>query len=180
MIATVQLLASEAGGDEGIVLLPDTPELIWGLVAFLLLMGLMFKFVFPKANQALEERSAAIQGRMQDAEQKLNEAEDVKRRYEAGIAEARGEADRIIDEAKATADGLRAEARQRAEVEAAQIVERARSEVSVERDRALQELRAQVGQISVELAARIVERELDQATHEGLVDEYIQRLSSQN
>jgi F-type H+-transporting ATPase subunit b len=44
----------------------------------------------------------------------------------------------------------------------------------------LQELRVQVGAMSVELASRIVERALDTATHEGLVDEYIERLSSQN
>jgi F-type H+-transporting ATPase subunit b len=77
-----------------------------------------------------------------------------------------------------TAESLRAEILTKAEAEAAQIVERAHTEVRAERDRALQELRTQVGAMSVELAARIVERELDGDTHQHLVDEYIERLSS--
>jgi F-type H+-transporting ATPase subunit b len=179
MLATILLLAVEEGA-EGIELLPEPPELIWGLVAFLILMGLMLKFVFPKLNQTLEERAAAIQGKMEEADERLSDAEEAKRSYEASIADARGEASRIIDEAKTTAESLRADIVAKAEAEAAVIVERAQTEVLAERDRALQELRTQVGAISVELAARIVERELDTATHQGLVDEYIQQLSSQN
>lgn len=180
MLATIQLLAVEEGVAEGIELLPETAELIWGLVAFLILMGLMLKFVFPKLNQTLAERATAIQGKMEEADSKLNEAEAAKASYEASIADARGEATRIIDEAKTTAESLRADIVAKAEAEAAAIVERAHTEVTAERDRALQELRTQVGAISVELASRIVERELDTATHQGLVDEYIQQLSSQN
>ena len=165
---------------EGIELFPDESELIWGLVAFLLLMGVMMKLVFPKLNEVLEERSAAIQGKMEEADRKLEESEAAKRRFEESLDDARGEANRIIEEAKATADQVRAEARTRAEAEAAQILERAQAEVSAERDRVVQELRSQVGEISVQLASKIVERELDRSTHEGLVDEYIQRLSSQN
>lgn len=175
MLLTV--LAAEADDFE---LLPDTSELIWGLVAFLLLLGLMYKFVFPKANQTLEDRSAVIEGKMEEAEAKLNEAEATKADFEARIADARGEATRIIDEAKETAESLRADIIARAEEEARGIVERAQNEVAAERDRALQELRTEVGALSVELASRIVGRELDPSTHQTLVDEYIQQLSRTN
>jgi len=180
LLATTIILAVENGETTGINLLPDPSELVMGTVAFLLLIALMVKFVFPKANQAFEDRAAAIQGKMEEADAKLQEAEETKRTYEAGIADARGEADRIIEEARASAEALRADVVAKAEAEAAAIVERAQTDVAGERERVVQDLRAQVGAISVELAARIVERELDQATHEGLVDEYIQRLSSQN
>jgi F-type H+-transporting ATPase subunit b len=166
--------------EDGIVLLPDPPELIWGLVAFLLLLAVMYRLVFPRMNQALEDRTAAIQGKMEEADAKLTEAEESRRRYEESIGDARGEANRIIADAKETADALRADIVAKAEAEAAAIVERAHADVVAERDRALQELRTEVGVMSVELAARIVERELDPATHEGLVDDYIERLSSQN
>jgi len=178
MLLTAVLAAEE--GAEGIELLPDQAELIWGIVAFLLLMAAMFKLVFPKLNQTLEERGRSIQGRMEEAEAKLTEAEEARRRYEAAISDAQGEANRIIEEAKSTGESLRADIVAKAEAEAEQIVDRARREVVGERDRALQELRGQVGNLSVELAARIVEKELDAAAHEHLVDEYIQRLSSDN
>jgi len=169
-----------AADNGGIALLPDLSELIWGLVAFLLLLGFMTKFVFPKANTALDERRAAIQGKMEEADNKLVEAEEARRSYEASIADARGEANRIIEEAKKAADQVRADIIAKAEAEASALVERARADVASERDRVLQELSTQVGSLSVELASRIVERELDAATHENLVDDYIQRLSSKN
>jgi F-type H+-transporting ATPase subunit b len=173
---TTVFIAAEGG----IQLFPDTSELIWGLVAFLLLMAIMTKFVFPKLNEALEARRGAIEGKMEEADAKLTEAEEARRQYEASIADAKGEANRIIEEAKEAAEKVRADIVAKAESEAAAIVERARADVASERDRALQELRTQVGDISVQLASRIVERELDAATHVGLVDEYIQRLASKN
>ncbi|MFA9430165.1 F0F1 ATP synthase subunit B [Egicoccus sp. AB-alg2] len=178
MLTTILAVAAE--GDGSFQLLPDWAELIWGSVAFLLLLAFMYKFVFPRANQVLDDRSAAIQGKMEEAEAKLVEAEEARRNFDAQIADARGEANAIIEEAKATAESLRRDIVAKAEAEAAAIVERAQADINAERDRALQDLRTQVGAISVELASRIVERELDTTTHQSLVDEYIQRLSSQN
>jgi F-type H+-transporting ATPase subunit b len=59
-------------------------------------------------------------------------------------------------------------------------VQRAQSEISAERDRALQELRAEVASMSVDLAGRIVEKELDKKSHQQLVDSYIQSISAKN
>jgi F-type H+-transporting ATPase subunit b len=178
MMLFTPILAAENG--DGLALFPDPSELVMGLVAFLLLMVILFKVAFPKLNAMLEERQAAIQGKLEEADSKLTEAEEAKRNFEANLDDARGEASRIIDEAKATAESLRADILAKAEDEAAAMIERAQADVQAERQRVLQELRVQVGAMSVELASRIVERELDTATHEGLVDEYIERLSSQN
>lgn len=178
MIHAITMLAADSPG--GIELLPDWSEFIWGSVAFLILLFGMLKLVFPKLNETLAERASAIQGKMEEADAKLQQAQASKDDYEASLADARGEADRIIEEAKAAADELRREAKSRAEAEAQQILERAEASVSAERDRVLQELRGQVGALSVELASRIVERELDVSTHEALVDDYIRQLSSQN
>jgi F-type H+-transporting ATPase subunit b len=180
MLAMQTLLALEEGAEEGIELLPETPELIWGAVAFLLLLAIMSKFVFPRVNEMLDDRSAAIQGKMEEADAKLAEAEESKARFEESIGDAQGEATRIIEEAKSTAESLRADIIAKAEEEARGIVERAQTEVAAERDRALQELRTEVGALSVDLASKIVERELDASTHQGLVDEYIQQLSRNN
>lgn len=177
MLTTTIVLAAE---QEGIVLLPDESELIWGLVAFLLLLFIMMKLVFPKLNQTLSERGQLIEGKLEDAEAKLLAADETRQRYEDSLADARNEANRIVEEARSAAEALRAERLAQAEAEAAAIAERARADIATERERALSELRTQLGAISVELASRIVARELDAATHEGLVDEYITRLSSTN
>ena len=171
------VLAAEPSGIE---LLPDTPELIWGLVAFLILFLVMRKLVFPRLNVALEERSTLIEGKLEAADAKLVEMEQAKRTFEASLGDARGEAGRILEEAKAAAEATRETILATAREEAQRIVERATTEANAERSRLLEELRGQVGALSVQLAERIVERELDAATHSGLVDEYIQRLAARN
>jgi F-type H+-transporting ATPase subunit b len=177
MNATTLVLAAEGGG---LQLLPDAAELIWGAVAFTLLMAFLFRFVFPKLNQTLEERSALIQGRMDEAEKARAEVEQVRAQYDAQLADSRAEANRIVEEARAQADRLRADATAKAEEEAQQIRARALEEVTAERGRLVQELRGQVAAISVELAGKIVQRELDEAQHRELVDQYINELSGLN
>jgi F-type H+-transporting ATPase subunit b len=171
------VLAAEPSGIE---LLPDTPELIWGLFAFIVLFLVMRKLVFPSLNTALEDRRALIEGKMEEADAKLVEMEEARRAFEASLGDARGEAARILDDAKTAAESTREAILESAREEAQRIIERANSEANAERVRLLEELRGQVGALSVQLAERIVERELDAATHAGLVDEYIQRLAARN
>lgn len=177
------LLATEAGGDGGAgigLILPAGAELVYGAIAFTIVYFVLRRLAFPQIDKMLDDRREAIQGRMEEAEAKVTEAEETRRAYEDKLQEARREADRIVEEAKTTAESLRQDIVAKAEAEAQAIVQRAQNEVSNERDRALQELRTEVGQISVELASRIVGKELDASAHQGLVDEYINRLSRQN
>jgi F-type H+-transporting ATPase subunit b len=174
------LLAASEGGSGVDLLIPDLSELIWGLVAFSILFLAMRSLVFPRLNTMLDERRASIEGKLEAADAKLVEMEQAKRDYEASLSDARGEANRILEEAKAAAEAVARTIRSSAEDEAKRIVERATAEANAERMRLLDELRGQVGALSVQLAERIVERELDAATHSGLVDEYIQRLAAQN
>jgi F-type H+-transporting ATPase subunit b len=176
----LQLVLAVAEGDPNFQLLPEEPELIWGLVAFALLMAFMFWKVFPSLNNALEERAAKIQGQIEEADSVRGEAEQLRTQYEAQLADSRAEANRIIEEARAQAERLKADHLARAEEEAAQIKVRARDEVEAERGRLVQELRGQVAAISVELAGKIVQRELDDAQHRALVDQYINELSGLN
>lgn len=181
-LATTLLLAAEGGEERsGVdVILPAAAELFWGAVAFVILYVVLSKLAFPKLNEVLEERRAAIQGQLEESESRLREADDIKARYEAQLQDAKSEANRIIEEAKSTAESLRRDIVAKAESEAQAIVHRAQTEVAAERDRALQELRGEVAGMSVELAGRIVEKELDKSSHQQLVDSYIQGLSGKN
>ncbi len=177
------LLATEAGAESGgglSIILPAAAELFYGFISFVIVYFVLAKFAFPKLNQVLEDRSAAIQGKMEEAERVRAEADAVKGQYQDQLQDAKGEANRIIEEAKSTAESLRRDIVAKAEAEAQAIVSRAQSEVANERDRVLQELRSEVGTLSVQLASKIVEKELDPAAHQHLVDEYIQNLSRTN
>lgn len=167
-----------AGGTQ--LILPAPAELVWGTVAFALFVVIMWKFAFPRINTVLEERIEAIQGRLEHAQEQVNEAERLRERYESQLADAKNEANRIVSEARENAEALRRDIIEKAEAEAQAIVQRAQTEVRSERDRTVQQLRAEMGRLSVELAEKIVQRELDEEAHEGLIDRYIETLAGSN
>ena len=158
-------------------ILPHTDELILATIAFGILVAFLVKKVFPRLNQALQDRTAKIQGQLEEAERTKREADQVLEQYRAQLAGARAEVQKIIEEGKRTADSLRAELVSKAEQEAQEIVRRAQADVAGERDRAMQELQSTVGQLSIELAAKVIEQDLhnDEAAR-ALVDKAIEDL----
>ena len=159
------VLATEAGAEEGLQLIPEFAELLWGLVAFSLLMLFVSKFVFPRIGTMLDARAAAIQGQIDEAEQQRQEAERLRREYEQQLADARNQAATIVEEARGDAEQIRV---------------RARDDAEAARLRVVADLRGQVAAASVALAGKIVQRELDPQQHRALVDQYINELSGLN
>ncbi|HZA27234.1 MAG TPA: F0F1 ATP synthase subunit B, partial [Actinomycetota bacterium] len=137
-------------------ILPEADELIFGSLAFLIVFVVLARYAFPRINQGLKERTGKIQGDLEKAEQSRADAEELLRRYEQQLQEARAQAGTIIEEARKTAESMRGDLLGRAEEEARQLVARAQEEIRAERDRAFADLRAHVGELSVELASRVV------------------------
>lgn len=179
-VTSLVVLATEEGVDPQLQLLPETAELIWGIVAFVLLFLLLSRFALPSMNRMLEDRRARIQGQLEEAEAIKVEAEELRRQYEQQLKDARAEANAIIDRARGDAEQVRESKIAEAEEEAESIRQRARTDAEAERARLVQQLRTQVAALSVDLAGRIVHRELDEEQHRTLVDEYIDQLSSMN
>ena len=159
-------------------ILPHTDELILATVAFGILVVFLLKKVFPRLKQALEDRTAKIQGQLEEAERTKREADQVLEQYRQQLAGARAEVQKLIDEGKRTADSLRADLVAKAEQEAQEIVRRAQADVAGERDRAMQQLQGVIGDLSIELAARVIEQDLrNDAAARSLVDKAIEELA---
>lgn len=178
------LLAAEAaaeGGEATRLVLPEIDELIWGTIAFLIVLVLLSRVAFPAMRQGLQAREQAIRGELERAEQARLEAEKQKEQYEAQLSDARGEADRIVREATEAAEGARRDRVARAEEEAQQIVEKARADAAQERDRAFGELQRQVADISIEAATRVLGKELsDPQAQRQLVEQFISEVGAGN
>jgi F-type H+-transporting ATPase subunit b len=168
--------AEEPSGTD--LILPAIDELIWGAVAFLIVLFVLNKFAFPKLREAVEAREQQIQGDLEAAERAKTEAQQAKANYDKQIADARGEANRIIEEARQQAEDVRKDLVAKAEREAAQITERATEQLEAERNRTVTELQSTVGDLAIELAEKVVGRALDQSTHRELVDNYIKEVGS--
>jgi len=171
------ILAQEEGGNNPI--LPAVNELVWGFVAFMLLLILLSRNVFPRVNQMLDQRRANIEGKLETAEQERDEAQKLLQQYRDKLASAEEETQRIIDEARANAERVRKDLRAKAEAEAEREIERARVAIRQEHNQAIQELRREVGTLAVELATRVVGDSLDRERQLRLVDQYIDDLSLQ-
>ena len=160
-------------------ILPYWPELIFGLVAFAILYFVVKSKVVPNLEKAYADRTAAIEGGMEEAEQAQAEAEAARQEYVAQLAGARDEAARIREQAKEQGAAIVAEMRQQAQAEAARITETAHKQVEAERQQAMVSLRGEVGQLSTDLASRIVGESLhDQARQTGVIDRFLAELEA--
>ena len=183
LMAPPLLLAAEEGADEGGgigLLLPETSELIAGVIAFAIIFFFIWRWVGPILSATLARRQEAERSRLEAAEQSRQEAEQLASRYREQLAGAKDEGARIIDEARRAADAVRAETVARAQQEADDIVRRAREEATAEAQRALEAARTQVANLSIDLAEKVVERSLDRQAQLGLVDSYLAELESGN
>jgi F-type H+-transporting ATPase subunit b len=174
------VLAQEAAeGESRNPILPAANELIWGTIAFLVLLFLMYRTVFPSINQAFKDRRANIEGKLEQAERERNEAQELLEQYRRRLREAEDETQRILEEARRNAERVRRELLAKAETDAGRELERARQAIRAERDQAIRQLRNEVGTLAVELATRVVGDSLDRDRQLHLIDRYIDELGNQ-
>ena len=121
--------AEGPGWPEALPLLPHPAEIIVGLVAFGILYWLYKTKVVPKMEQLYEERAAAIEGGMKQAEEAQAEARVALEKYNAQLAEARSEANEIRESAREQGASIVAEMREQAQAEANRITESAKRQV---------------------------------------------------
>lgn len=171
--------AEGPGWPEALPLLPHPAEIIVGLVAFGILYWLYKTKVVPKMEQLYEERAAAIEGGMKQAEEAQAEARVALEKYNAQLAEARSEANEIRESAREQGASIVAEMREQAQAEANRITESAKRQVEAERQQAVVQLRQEVGTLSTTLASKIVGESLeDEVRQKGIVDRFLSELES--
>ena len=171
------LAASQPVVPGGNPLLPEWPELIIGTIAFVIVFAVLARVLLPRIQKTLTERTDAIEGGIQRAEDAQAEANRTLDQYKAQLSEARHEAARLREEAKEQGAQIIAEMREQAQAEARRITEAAQAQLAADRQQALAALRNEVGAISVELAGKIVGESLtDEARQHRLVDRFLEEL----
>jgi F-type H+-transporting ATPase subunit b len=172
----VGLLASGAEPNPN-PLVPDPAEMIFGSFGFLVVLFVLGKFLVPRIQRQLEERTEAIEGGLRHAEEAQTEAKRALEQYRAKLAEARHEASRLREEAREQGAQIIAEMREQAEANARRIVDSAHAQIQTERQQALNQLRAEIGALSVELAGRVVGEALeDEARRRRTVERFLSDL----
>lgn len=160
--------------------LPHVEEIVLGLVAFGLLLFVLWKYALPRFEQVYQERTELIEGGIARAEAAQAEANGLLAQYRDQLAEAKTEAARIRDDARADAEGIRQDVLAQSREESDRIIAAGREALAAERASLVRELRAEIGTLSVELASRIVGESLaDEARRAGTVERFLAELESE-
>ncbi len=161
-------------------IIPEVTEIIWGGIAFVVLLALMQWKLFPAVKRGMDRRAEKIRDDLDAAETARTEALEVKAGYEAELADARTEAGRITDAARADAEGVRVELIARAEAEAAELRQRSDLDVEAAKRQALADLQGEVSAIVIGAAETVIGQNLDHDTQVQLIESYIDEVGSQN
>lgn len=160
-------------------IIPHPAELIFGTISFAILYWVVAKKVVPRLEAMYAERTAAIEGQIEEAGKAQAEAQEALEQYTAQLAEARTEASRIREEAREEGTKILAELRAKAQAESARITEGAQTQIAAERQQAFVQLRAEVGTLATELASRVVGESLeDEARQRRTVERFLAELES--
>jgi F-type H+-transporting ATPase subunit b len=162
-------------------LLPDTTDLIVGLITFAIIFFALWKLVLPRFSQMLEARTDAIEGGLKRAEDTQEEANRVLARYQAQLTEARHDAARLREQAKEEAAQIVAQGRAEGAAERQRLIDSASAQIEADRQQALAALRAEVGTLAVELASKIVGEALaDEARQARMVDRFLTEIEAES
>jgi F-type H+-transporting ATPase subunit b len=171
------ILAAE-GGKSSNPILPAANELVWGSLSFIVLFVLLAKVGYPAVKKGMDARAERIRASLDEAEKAKAEAQTILQEYRSQLADAKGEAARIIEEARQSADKMRQDLHKKAETEVAEIKQRAQDDIAAQASRTMADLQARVALLAVELAEKVVEKNLDPDTNRELIEHYIQRVGS--
>src|SRR5438105_19685 len=154
--------------------------LVIELLGFIVMLGILARWVYPIVMAAAQARQKQIADQLAAADRARREAEQRRAEGEAQLQEARVEAQRIIEAANRSGERLIKEAQERAQQEAQRIVEQAKKEIEAERQRAIQAIRAEAADLVVDATRRVLGESLDGDRHRKLIEEVIAQVAEES
>ena len=134
------------------------------------------KLLLNPVKKVIAERKAKADSQIADAEKLRAEAEAMKAEYEQNLQKARTEAGQIVAAAQKTAAARGEELLGEARAQAAALKQKAEADIAQERKKAVNEVKDEIGGMAMEIASKVVEREIKEADHQDLIDEFIKNV----
>jgi F-type H+-transporting ATPase subunit b len=174
-----RILASAAEGVTENPLVPKSYDLLWSSVVFVILLAFFWFKVLPNFKKTLDQRTEAIEGRLEAAEKAQAEAAAKTANIEAEVAQEREALALMKAEARADAVAIAAEIKAGAEADAERRLAAATAQIEAARQAALVSLRAEVGALAIDLASSVVGASLkNDKVAAGVVDQFLGELEA--
>lgn len=146
----------------------------WQTILFLMLLLLLRKFAWKPILNAVNDREKSIEDALNEAKKAREEMAQLKSENDKILKEAKIERDAILKEARETKDSIVAKAKETAQVEADRLVEGAKQAIQNEKMAAMTELKNQIAHLSIDVAEKVLNKELsDKTAQESLAKEII-------
>lgn len=143
-------------------------------IANLFIQVLLIKrFLFKPVNEILKKRKEMADAEIQDAVKAKDEANAMKAEYEQNMQEAKNKANDILMTAQKTAAIQSEEMLKEASAQVAAIKAKAEKDIAQEKRKAVIEIRSEIGDMAVEIAGKVIEREICEEDHEKLINDFI-------
>lgn len=147
-------------------------------LSFLILMLLLKHFAWGAITEILKKREDKISNDLDSAEQSRISAAKMEKEREKQLMSSRTDAAEIIRSAKESSETSRQNILTEAQEEALRYKEKAKSDIQQEREVAISSVKDEVAALSLDLASKILEKELTPEAHEALIAQYIESLGS--
>ncbi len=171
---------SHAGGGKNVI--PTVKEgMMTGIMTLLVFVAVLFVLgtqVWPKIQGSLTERENKIREEIQAAELARQQARDALEEYERSLAQARAEAQEMLDNTRAQQAEMAAELRTKADAQLTDLREKAQRDIEAAKRAALNEIYAEAASLATLAAGKILQREINPADQQRLVDESLAELSA--
>ena len=146
----------------------------WQTLLFGLLLFLLWKFAWKPILNAVNEREDGIKNALTEADKARQEMENLKSDNEKILKEARAERDAMIKDAREIKESMISEAKDEAKAQASKLIEQAKTTIQNEKLAAITDLKNQVADLSIDIAEKIVKKELSTKDKQlGLVEEML-------
>ena len=174
----IALLTAEASSNQGLVaIVPWT--LIAQLCNLFITMFLFKKFLFKPVREVLAKRQAKADEEIRAAETAKEEANSIKTEYEQNMRDAREKAESILDNAQKMANAQSDEIIKQANEQAVAIKNKAEQDIALEKRKAVNEIKDEIGSMAMQIAGKVIEREISEEDHTKLIDEFIENIGGE-
>ena len=154
-------------------------QILISLCNLLIIFLIMKKFLFGPVQAMMKTRREQVDKIYSDADESRDSANRMKQEYEDKMASARQEADTLIKNATQTAQRKSDQIVSEANSQASHAKQKAEEEIAQQKKQMLQDIRSEISGLAVDIASKVVEREINQKDYDGFVDEFIQNVGEQ-
>ena len=156
------------------LVLPDIGLVFWNTIAFVVLLVVLGKFAWKPMLKAIADRENGIEEALLRADKMKAEIAAMQNENEALLAKAREERAGMIKDAKETADKMVSEAKDKAKLEYERIINDAQLAITQQKNAALIDVKNQVGNLVVEVAEKVLRKELSNKAEQ---ESYIKQIA---